>query len=404
MKNKKQIKIFLLLMGAGFLASCGNGGKSTNDESFGPLVSCLAEQPMVGSVEMVNGDSLWVCDMTALKDSVTLPLSGLVEEFQVTKLDNSDEALVPTGNALVSDNYILVYGRKQTPFKLFDKSGKFLANIGAFGQGPGEYQLVYDAQIDEVSGRIYILPWNAKSLLAYDLKGKYVQNIPLPTLVPKGKFKVDSRDSTLSVFILPFNHLPYVAWRQDLQGNLLDTLSGRHLAVRPDFSNEVSSNKVNGKFDVFLSTFFELRPDTLYHLEEGRLIPRFTLDFKTKDISIHHYQELPHHFAGYVTVKKQLSENSYITEVPSCYIMDKKTLKGAFYRLVNDYLGDMPVSLVVNGDYYTLNMEPAQLKEALAKHLKVKTDLPAEERKRLQKLMESIHENDNNYILYAKLK
>lgn len=71
---------------------------------------------------------------------------------------------------------------------------------------------------------------------------------------------------------------------------------------------------------------------------------------------------------------------------------------------MNDYLGDMPAYLTVNGDYYILNMEPAKLKDALEKHLEIKTNLSSKERERLQKLADSIHENDNNYILYAKLR
>jgi len=405
MRNEKVMKVLPLMIGVALLAGCKGTGKKTVESSTGfPVVSSLEEQPVVGSLKMVQGDSVWVCDFAALKDTVTLPLSAIAEELQVVKLDDSDEALVPVRNTVVSDHYILVYGEQQTPFKLFDKSGKYLANVGAFGQGPGEYQLVYDAQIDEEMGRIYLLPWNAKALLAYDLKGQYVQSIPLPTLVPKGKFRVDGRDSTLSVFVLPFDNLPYVAWRQDLRGNLLDSVPGRHLAVRPDFSNEVVSNKVGGQFDVMLCTFFELRPDTLYHFAEGRLHPRFTTDFGGEDIPIHLSQELPGLFAGYVAIKKQVGEKLYTTEVPSYYVMDKKTLRGAFYRFVNDYLGNMPINLLANGDYYTLNMEPTQLKEALEKHLEVNPDLPAEERERLRKLADSIHENDNNYILYAKLK
>ena len=404
MKNRKWMKASALLLGTILLAGCSSMGKQTNDGLVELSNGGLAEQPVVGSVKVVNGDSIWVCDFAALKDTVILPLSALAEEFQVVKLDGNDEALVPVGNTIVSDNYILVYGRQQTPFKLFDKSGKFLANVGSFGQGPGEYQLVYDAQIDEAAGRIYLLPWSAKSLLAYNLKGEFVQSIPLPAMAPKGKFKVDSHNSTLSVFILPFKDLPYAAWRQDLDGNLLDTIPSGHLSVHPDFSNEVLSNKINGNFDVFLFTFFELRPDTLYHYEGGRLNPRFTVEFGSKDVPIHLYQEMPHHFVGYVAAQKQIGEGSYTTDVPAYYIMDKKTLKGAYYRFVNDYLGDMPAYLSGNDDYYILNMEPAQLKEALKKHLKIKTDLPSEERERLQKLADSIQENDNNYILYARLK
>ena len=54
--------------------------------------------------------------------------------------------------------------------------------------------------------------------------------------------------------------------------------------------------------------------------------------------------------------------------------------------------------------YYTANMEPVTLKETLEKYLVDVKDISAADRERIQKLADSIHENDNNYILYAKLK
>lgn len=165
MKSKQWKSAGLIcLVFIGGLSSCINGGQGSKGDA-------LDAQPIVGSVEILNGDSVWVCNQSALKDTLVLPLSYFADELQIVKLDNRDEALVPVRNVIVSDNYILVWGKDQTPFKLFDKSGKFLGNVGAFGQGPGEYQLIYDAQIDEAGGRIYLLPWNARSLLAYDLKG-----------------------------------------------------------------------------------------------------------------------------------------------------------------------------------------------------------------------------------------
>lgn len=153
MKNKqwKSAGWLASLMFIGGLSSCSNGGQSQKS-------SALDTQPIAGSVEVINGDSIWVCNLSALKDTVVLPLSYFADELQIVKLDNRDEALVPVRNVIISDNYILVWGKDQTPFKLFDKAGKFLANVGAFGQGPGEYQLIYDAQIDEDGGRIYLLP------------------------------------------------------------------------------------------------------------------------------------------------------------------------------------------------------------------------------------------------------
>lgn len=381
------------------LTSCTNQPKTN---------SALDEQNIAGEITMVNGDSVWVCNLSALKDTVTLTLSHFAEDLQIVKLDNRDEALVPTGNVTISDNYILEWGRDQTPFKLFDKSGKYLCNVGSFGQGPGEYQLVYDAQIDEAGGRIYLLPWNAKSLLAYDMNGQAVQSIPLPTLVPKGVFKANTKESKLSVILLPFNYLPNVAWTQNFKGEILDSIPNGHLAMKPDFSNEVYSNKNGADLDVSLFIFFERRPDSLYHYKDARLQPRFTMDFSNKEIPIHDYQELPQHFFGSTSIVKQLDDNNFTTEVPVTFVMDKKSLKGAFYnKVVNDYWGNLPITWFpfrCKNGYYVENWEPSSLKSTLEKHLETATDLPAADRERLQKLADSINDNDNNYVVFAKLK
>lgn len=395
LKRKGCLASLMLILA---LSSC------THDAGKG---SALNQQPVVASIEMVNGDSVWVCDPSAIKDTVVLPLSYLAEEMQIVKLDSRDEALVPVRNVELSDNYILVWGKDQTPFKLFDKSGKFLCNVGSFGQGPGEYQLIYDAQIDEAGNRIYLLPWNARFLLAYDLKGQSVQSIPLLSPVPKGVFKADTKDSVVSVFLLPFDYLPYVAWTQKFNGEVKDTIRSRHLAIKPDFSNEIYSNKNVDDLDVSIFLFWGRRPDSLYHYAQGRLQPRFTMKFGQKEPPIHNYQELPLHFLGSTTVEKQLDANNFTTEVPADFIIDKQSLKGAYYKVVNDYLGNMPVpwfSYNCKNGYYTSNMEPASLKETLEKYLAEEKNIPAPDRERMQKLIDSIHENDNNYILYAKLK
>lgn len=98
----------------------------------------VAEKVKVGDSEVIS------CDLTKLKDTVDLPLSLFAEELQLVKLDNRDEALVGGGATFVSERYILVRNNRNNPFKLFDKSGKFITAIGAFGQGPNEYQNVYD--------------------------------------------------------------------------------------------------------------------------------------------------------------------------------------------------------------------------------------------------------------------
>ena len=54
------------------------------------------EMPVVAHTEEVNGEPLTVCQLDLLTDTVDIPLSDLVEELQLVKLDNREEALVGT--------------------------------------------------------------------------------------------------------------------------------------------------------------------------------------------------------------------------------------------------------------------------------------------------------------------
>ena len=276
--NNKLFLFTLLLVFATALLSCTNSKTSELNNA-----DVVAQRVKVGNSELIS------CDLTKLKDTVNLPLSLFAEELRLVKLDNKDEALVGGGSTVVTDNYILVRNSRNNPFKLFDKNGKFITAVGAFGQGPNEYMNVYDEWMDEKSNQIFILPWPTNSVLRFNLQGEALEPIPLPQRVPKGKIFVDAANSRLSVFLLPFANLPWVAWTQDFSGNVTDSIPAGHLAVQPDFGNEVQSDKNTDGFDCSLFTFFELRPDTLYHYNTAThtFDPKFTLDFKGKPLKIH---------------------------------------------------------------------------------------------------------------------
>ncbi len=69
--------------------------------------------------------------------------------------------------------------------------------------------------------------------------GNCCGSIPLHQSVSKAVFKVDADKRELTVGALPFTGYPFVAWVQDFQGHLLDSVpAARHLSVLPDYSNE----------------------------------------------------------------------------------------------------------------------------------------------------------------------
>ena len=109
------------------------------------LVACteneknqLSDLPIVAHQVEVDGQEMTVCELGLLKDTIDLPLSYWVEDFETVKLDGKDEALVGHGPVYVSDNYILVRESNNVPCKLFRRDGSFVGKVGSIGLGPGE--------------------------------------------------------------------------------------------------------------------------------------------------------------------------------------------------------------------------------------------------------------------------
>ena len=387
--------------------SCGTGGTNQSAQANDPL----ANSPIVGQYVQVGTDKVMSCDQKLLADTVRIPLSFFAEELEIVKLDNRDEALVGQTGMTISDNYILMHGRQPNPFKLFDRKGNFLTNIGTIGQGPGEYQMVYDAKLDEANNRIYILPWNASQLLVYDSQGKVLDPIPLCLRCPKAKFSVDLPEDKVSVVVLPFKGYPAVAWIQDLKGNRISCIEPGHLEAPQDFSNEVTAGfNLPGTFDVNILCIMPTRVDSLYQYDEdnSRLIPTFTLNFPNTDkIPWHGYGEWPHHFIGdFSEPPIEVAPGAWTNGQTYHYIVVKKPGKGSFFTLYNDYFGNLEIgypSYAFSNGYYTRNIEPGNLLTDIENALK-NQEISDDMRKKLTDLQASIDENDNNYVMIAKLK
>lgn len=392
------MKKWHILIGLSCLAtvyvSCGKSMSKTLDDC-----------PVVGSIVQVGEDKVVSCDQKLLRDTIVVPLSMLAEELEIVRLDNREEALVGQAGVKVTDNYILVQNEKQRPFKLFDRKGNFLNTIGSYGQGPSEYQNVYDFQLDEKNNRIYILPWQSSNLLVYDLQGNAFPSIPLCLRVPKGKFVVDAADSTIAVILLPFQGLPAVAWTQDFQGNRKSYIEPGHLTVPQDYSNEVISGHNTPEFDVNILSIMPTRVDSLYHYDykNNRLRPCFTLQFVQDPIPWHGYAELPWHFVGDASLPVEVAPGMFESSAPTHYIIDKQTVKGSYCRFINDYLGDVDMWPAFSNGYYLSNLDPGNLRDMLENSQK-SGKLTEEAKKKQLDILSSIKENDNNYVMIARLK
>lgn len=395
------MKILKTILAALVLAitasSCHKDGEQAD------ATSPLKDSPVVAQqVITLNGDTIIVCDLSLLKDTIDLPLSTFVSDFELVDLGEDEEALIKEtsggGSIAVSPNYIGIYSG--TGYKLFDKTGKYITSLSAQGQGPNEYAFsIYDSYIDEKNDRAYLLPMNGNKILVYDLKGNAQPYIPLAHETTKGKFYVDDQKKLLYVANMPFSDTASTFWIQDFEGKLIKEIIAGHLKiVPPDFSNDinVSMNTEEIDYSVF---HWKNTVDTLYHYNEAdnRLAPSFTVNFKDNPI-LHDYIELPDYYL--IRLIEIESDYRYIYG-----LIDKKMLKGNYIKLKLDMLGniDAPAWAIFERGLYTANIYAYYL-QGQCDRLSDLSSLPSGIAKYIQDLQQNDCEDLNNIILIGRLK
>lgn len=373
----------------------------------------LSDAPVVATRILIDGEECIKLDPSLLEDTVVFPLSHFIEKPEIIKLDDKDEALTGSPFAYVSEHHILTVQMDNTPYKLFDRQGNFITNIGSIGQGPGEYRSIYSAVLDEHTRRVYLLPFFGNSVLVYDFQGNVCPPIPLVHEGIVGQIAL--RGDTLLVMGSPQpKRFASSVWIQDLKGNLIKEIPTSRLDF--DFRGVLVVSNQNRPNYADLSFWIpKAQQDSLYEvsIEKGQLIPRFTAHFQGDALVPHMYGEFPGYFVGEATGQWMQTrknddgkiERRIVGETPSYYIVDKKTLKGAYLVIENDFLGGirLPNPMAMEKGGYSPCFDPGDLREMLEDALR-SDRLTEEQRKYLSDILANIDENDNNYILYGKMK
>lgn len=376
-----------------------------------PQANYLDDAPVVAIRTLIDGEEFIEMDPSLLKDTIFFPLSYFTEELQIVKLDDREEALTNAPNVFLSDNYFLTISNGSIPYKLFDKQGKYLADIGAIGPGPGEYRFIYGGSLDEANQRIYLMPFLANDLLVYDLEGNALPPVPLAYKGTISTFSIQNNE--LVVMATPQHALSSCVWVQDFDGNLLSYISGSNFNF--EFLNTtVFSFRNEDHIDLNYWTR-NPRADSLYHvdLKRRKLIPRFAANFKGDALKPHMYSEWPGYYLGdtstilTVTVRDEDGNVQQRKEgdEPSYYIVNKNTLKGAYIVLIDDFFGGIRFEnpFVFHGKYYSTCMDPGDLADRIEQALQ-SDQLTDKMRRKLTEVQANMTGDDNNYVLYAKLK
>ena len=362
---------------------------------------------VVASRVVTDGDTMIVCDVSKIEQHIKVPLSALVKDWKMLKLENSSkEVMVQPAAIYPSENYILIHPAEYNrETMLFDKTGKYLFDIGRRGNGPGEMvRDIADIEMDEDNDCVYIRDLKPSRILKFQLStGEYLTEIPLG-YYKTNEFLLNPKDETLLVTCRPHQRreegIPWI-WKQDFQGNILQELPKRAY-IRTDWSQFWLWNR--NEEIVFFDFNIPGRKDTLFHydLRNNRLKPNFTANFGS-EIPNHQYEDTSDFYLVSLLNDPGMGGALNITKR---FLIDKKTLKGAYVDIVLDGYGDFSITYqwtYFNNSYFTLGLEPHQVAETCEKLLAHPENLTKEEKQNLQELLNGITEDDNAFILYGKI-
>lgn len=374
--------ILILVAISVFLASCGKINKQNN----------LDDCKVVASLAVNGYDTLMVCDFAEITDTIFFPLSGLVEEIELIPLDTCQEVLFRPdwSECNVSENYIAV-AEMEKPIKLFDrKTGKYLNQIGNRGQGPGEYFNASPLLIDEDADAFYTK--SSGGLLRFKLSGEFVAKYPLAYTLLTNLIHVNTDREEITVIGAMSNAFTdsTAVYIQSFDGNLKQRLTGKELGVSriPEPTGYVADQE--NSFYVFHR---ESTSDSLYHYDvaKNRLQAKFTVKWKN-GIPAHIFTELPGYYCCIYTSGRTFADSDVV-------MIDKKTGKGAFVKLVIDQWGDVlwtdffRNTKLTGADGFALLVDPLNLAE--------KVDLSEITGKTVD---ESQLQNENSWVLIGKWK
>lgn len=412
MHMKQAIKIIFIGVSALLLVACSsgqnNGNRTERLSKLGDIqVAAISEMNELGSMKECSDGELLVADLSKLGAPKAILLSDLADDLRIVKLDDAEEALVKSGSVWFSGKRFVIYDGNTV--KQFDKNGKYIGTVGAKGNGPGEYTIApYDIAIDEERGRIYILAYCADKLLSYDLEGKFTGNVPLAHKAEKGFINVEP-DGTLTIGALTFmdNEDRYAVWHQDINGVMTDGIKAHHLAVEPDYSNEVYKGQGENGFTYSLFRI-DAESDTLYEYTGGKLRPAFTAEFSDK-VRMHNYLSFPDFYLiNIIGEPIQVSDNSFVLPSETPVLIDKRTHKGGAVELVLDFIGPIKTSkswiFVKNPNYFMLNLDPGDLADALQKTINEESGIDETYLTSMKELLDNISPDDNNYLIVGKWK
>ena len=237
-------------------------------------------------------NDFFTIDIDSAKEQ-QLSLSEIAEKVEAIELEMTENSLVNIRNferIIYTGEHIFVC--EHEAIMLFDKTGKFIRQIGSKGQGPGEFSGITRVAVDINNEHLYVLA-REKKIICYDFDGKVVNEAPI------------LKSGELNFIFYTNNHLLYLLRTRERvnEDEISQTILysfDNNLSLSDSIEiNKATNNALpfaliimqgdyifNDGENSFLynsNAISEILLDTLYQLKDNRLDPYLKLKFNDAD-------------------------------------------------------------------------------------------------------------------------
>lgn len=367
-----------------------------------------------------------------MKHQREVKLSEFATDVQFVPFDNNPEALLGRFRDMkMTKDYVFIAPGKGAAME-FSRKGKFIRRIGTIGRGPGQYDLCVHLSVDVKNKRLYIQGNGTRNLLVYDFDGNLIQTIHHPRM----NYVLDtwSRDSLFVSFWPPMGgNERYVFIEHDEKGDTLQTVANHIFWKRTDpyygfgtYSSQNCFYRFQNK--LHMKGWYN---DTVYTYDaNNRIVPEFNIAMgkhKLPDdqiIARKATRPLPpdvcavgvHETSRYVFIPYEYYYDTYrdkpLKETEGYVLYNKQTQEGAAVKetkqggFINDITGGPDFRPSYTNDSTAVMIVSAlDLKQYLESDAFINQEVKFPERKdELNQLSKLIKEDDNSFLVVAKVK
>ena len=378
---------------------------------FLTFLSCSKTESELKTIDILenNNDEIKISDLIDNIEYIPLASDSLLA--YIMKVDYINN------NFFVKDN--------KSKFLRFNEEGKLINQIGKRGRGPGEYRYASDFAIDPETGKIFIIGGKPEQIMVFSPEGNFIEAL---NLSKKHATSIGITEGNLLLFYFDgAQHNEENMELLDTKGNSIKSYPNKYEFERGrasvQFVGECVMYSLKGKL-----YFKEIFSDTIFYLDGQKMVPemvlnsgdrRFSPGRRTKAIA--DLGANPRVSSESMT-KSVIQNNLFETSnfLFYCYGYDKKGRMLVYNKstgtqvevdlkagIENDWDGGPNIQFKMNKDDNTLFswINAFDLKTYVASDaFKNSTPKYPEKKKELQKLANSLDENDNPVLMLVKLK